>query len=129
LTFTPERTYENRTYSLDIGYFLRESVTFTFSFQFAVDGAKQVAIALGPEFYLTKDTFVLPYLSGQYMYTMLPNGNSGWKITSGVEKNLYPLLGIDNIHVRLATGVYQIFEDPDARWAWEIIKLGFVFAI
>ncbi|MCB0272129.1 MAG: hypothetical protein KDD46_03850 [Bdellovibrionales bacterium] len=126
---SPQSTFDNRSYHLDLGYFFREGVMIHMSFQFGLDGDKQVSLRFGPEFYLLKDASFLPYVGAKYMYTIVPNGNQGWMGQWGVEKDLAFLFGMENMVLRLSSGYGVIYvSDASNRNYWEIVNIGFMFA-
>ncbi|MCB1198523.1 MAG: hypothetical protein KDK51_09120 [Deltaproteobacteria bacterium] len=128
--FQPEATGKNRSYHLDVGYFFFFFLHIALSFKFALDGDKQTHIRFGPEFYLLKDRSFLPWIGAKYIYTLDPSSNQGWLTQLGVEKKLDFIFGFENMVIRASTGFAYIYvNDADDRSYFEILNMGFMFAI
>lgn len=127
--FEPIATNKNRSYHLNIGYFFREHIHVSLSFQFGLDGDQQIHLRFGPEFYLLRDSLILPWIGTKYIYTIEPGHNQGWMGQLGLEKNMSFIFGFENIVLRASTGVAFIYVDgaPDRNY-YEIINLGLMFA-
>jgi hypothetical protein len=121
----PEVDDGDRVYGLDFGYFLDERWAAVLSWDVGLDGAKAVGLAVGPKFFFLPDGTVNPYWTTKFIYEVSPRNDLGWRIDGGMEWNLRPLTGIENLALYGEAGVSQMFRaDGPNLLNLELIRIG-----
>lgn len=123
----PIKSYDEVTYHFDTAYFLYEQWAAELSLDAQVGGRQLFYLEFGPNFYPVPDAKVLPYLSGRFLYTMVPHGDLGWLANIGFEIPLGRSYQIENLKLRVNTGGGQFFFDSGSNLFLELVRLGFVW--
>ncbi len=127
LFFGNPQSMDEVTYHLDTAYFLHEKWSATFSLNTQLAGMQLFYLELGPDFYPVQDKFLIPFISGRLLYTMLPNGDAGWRGNLGFEIHVSPNTQLENVRLRVSTGVGQLFLKPNDTIFLELLRVGLIW--
>jgi hypothetical protein len=125
----PETKRGDTTYAIDLSTALSERWFGRASFEFGLQGANRISVALGPEFFFRLHSLLKPFAGAQAVYEVSPSSEFGVRGYAGVEFDLVPLTGIDNLRLTGATGGLYVFNRhiPNEIY-FEAIRLGLAWS-
>ena len=124
----PTKSWDEVTYHFDTAYFLNEKWSATFSLDAQVAGRQYFLLELGPDFYPIQDVIIMPWITGRFLYTMLPNGNIGWVSEVGFETHLSASQEGENFRLRISSGAGQLFVGSDNLFFIETARVGLLWS-
>jgi len=127
LLFSSPQSHDEITYHFDMAYFLHERWSATLSINAQLDGLQLFYLELGPDFYPLLDARFMPFFSGRLLYTMLPNGDAGWQANIGFETHVAETSQLENLRLRVSSGVGQLFLNPNDVIFLELVRVGLIW--
>ncbi len=124
---SPNHNYKGITQHLDMSYFLHENWAAFLSINTQVNGPKIFSLELGPDLYPIQDVILLPFLSPRFIYTMIPNGKTGWYVSTGFEVHIGRSSQIENMRLRVSTGMGQMYVLPEEQTFVDLVRLGLIW--
>jgi hypothetical protein len=124
---TPQSTDE-ATYHFDTSYFLHERWSANLSINAQLAGMQLFYLELGPDFYPVQDTRLIPFISGRLLYTMIPNGDAGWQVNLGFETHVSKSSQLENLRLRVNSGVGQLFLNTEDVMFIQLIRAGLIWS-